>query len=136
MKPSEDSSFQPNRSPSDPQSSNIVPQEQEEEFARSLMEVERSLSAIQERYAQVQRDQKRQQELKNRFDEVRQDAKRHQSQELKAQLEQIKQQLEVLEITLESSLFTWSSLKEPFWQAVRFGGIGIVIGWLLKSCSG
>jgi len=114
---------------SDPRGS----QDNEQEFVQALAEVERSLMALKERYAEVQRDQKRQAELKHRYEEVRQDRSRVRSQELKAQLQQIKQQLEMLEINLESSLFSWSSLKEPFWMAVRFAGIGLIIGWLLKS---
>jgi len=125
---------QSNRSPSDPGTRNA--QEDEQELARSLEEVDRSLQALKERYAQVQRDRQRQKELQHRYEEVRQDLRRERSQQLIAELQQIKQQLEMLEVSLESSLFSFSSLREPFWQAVRFAGIGIAIGWLLKSCAG
>jgi len=54
---------------------------------------------------------------------------------LKVELRQIKEQLEAIEINLESQLFSLGSLKEPFWQAVRFGGLGVVVGWILKSCA-
>ncbi|MBD2185372.1 DUF2203 domain-containing protein [Planktothrix sp. FACHB-1355] len=108
----------------------------EREFVQGLEEVERSLQALQERYAQVQQDKQRQAELKHRYEDVRQELRTNRSPQLKAELQQIQQQLEILEVNLESSLFSWSSLKEPFWMAVRFGGIGIAIGWLLKSCSG
>lgn len=132
MKPPEESS-NPDRSPVDPQTSKA--EEDEQEFARSLAEVDISLQTLKERYAQVQRDRLRQQELQHRYEEVRQDLRRQRSRQLQAELQQIKQQLETLELSLESSLFSFSSLKEPFWQAVRFAGIGIVIGWLLKSCA-
>lgn len=125
---------QSNRSPSDPRTRNA--QEDEQELARSLEEVDRSLQALKERYAQVQRDRQRQKELQHRYEEVRQDLRRERSPQLIAELQQIKQQLEMLEVSLESSLFSFSSLREPFWQAVRFAGIGIAIGWLLKSCAG
>ncbi|MFB2835140.1 DUF2203 domain-containing protein [Floridanema evergladense] len=105
------------------------------EFEQALAQVERSLTALKERYAQVQRDRQRQAELKHRYEEVRQDRSMARSQQMKTQLKQIQQELETLEVNLESSLFSWSSLKEPFWMAVRFAGIGIVIGWLLKSCA-
>lgn len=108
----------------------------EREFVQGLEEVERSLQALKERYAQVQQDKQRQAELKHRYEDVRQELRTNRSPQLKAELQQIQQQLEILEVNLESSLFSWSSLKEPFWMAVRFGGIGIAIGWLLKSCSG
>jgi len=107
----------------------------EPDFEQALAQVERSLTALKERYAEVQRDRQRQAELKHRYEEVRQDRSMARSQQMKAQLKRIEQELETLEVNLESSLFSWSSLKEPFWMAVRFAGIGIIIGWLLKSCA-
>lgn len=127
MKPPEE------RSQRDPQSSSV---DRDREFAQGLEEVERSLIALKERYTQVQQDQARQAELQHRYEEVRQDKRSRRSQELQAELRRIKQEVEVLEVNLESSLFSWSSLKEPFWMAVRFGGIGIGIGWLLKYIAG
>ena len=56
--------------------------------------------------------------------------------ELQRQLQEISDRLEQLEADLESRLLSWSSLREPFWQIVRFGGIGVVIGVILKSCAG
>lgn len=56
--------------------------------------------------------------------------------ELHRQLQEIGDRLEQLEADLESRLLSWSSLREPFWQIVRFGGIGVVIGVILKSCAG
>ncbi|MFB2893818.1 DUF2203 domain-containing protein [Aerosakkonemataceae cyanobacterium BLCC-F50] len=126
MKPSEE----PSASSDTPGSGNS-----ELEFEQALAQVERSLTALKERLAQVQRDRQRQAELKHRYEEVRQDRSMGRSQQMKTQLKQIQQELETLEVNLESSLFSWSSLKEPFWMAVRFAGIGIVIGWLLKSCA-
>ncbi len=56
--------------------------------------------------------------------------------ELQEQLQTIGDRLEQVEAELESRLIAWSSLREPFWQIVRFGGLGIVIGVILKSCTG
>ncbi|MGM3306737.1 hypothetical protein ACSQ6I_12320 [Anabaena sp. WFMT] len=107
---------------------------QQPDFEQELEEVETSLRLLKERYAQVQRDQQQkaqwQQELKN----LKQNKK--QPPEIKSELKRIQKQLEALELNLESQLFSWNSLKKPFWQAVRFGGLGIIIGWLLKSCAG
>ena len=111
-------------------------QDGEQEFVQGLAEVERSLATLKERYAQIQRDHARQAELQHRYEDVRQAQRRDRSPELQAELKQIKQQLDILEVNLESSLFSWSTLKEPFWMAVRFGGIGIIMGWLLKSLIG
>ncbi|HLO87821.1 MAG TPA: hypothetical protein VK203_22825 [Nostocaceae cyanobacterium] len=113
------------------QSQPSSPQESEEpDFEQELDELERSLLILKDRYAQVQRDQQQkalwQQELK----ELKQN--RNQSPEIKAELKRLQTQLEALELHLESQLLTW----KPFWQAVRFGGLGIIIGWLLKSSVG
>ncbi|MBO3461413.1 hypothetical protein G7B40_014640 [Aetokthonos hydrillicola Thurmond2011] len=101
----------------------------EQDFAQDLLEAERSLIALKERYAQVQADKSLQTELQQRLKNIR----HSHLPEMKAELRQIKQQLELLEVSLESQLFSWSSVKKPFWQAVRFGGLGVIIGWVLKS---
>lgn len=112
------------------------------EFQRSLQEVERSLDTLKVRYAQIQRDRHRQQELQHRREDVRQQLRQNRGSDpsrlpqLKEELRQIQAQLETIELNLESELFSFGSLKEPFWQAVRFGGLGIVVGWILKSCAG
>lgn len=49
------------------------------------------------------------------------------------EISQLQSRLADLEMQLESSVFDWRSLREPFWQAVRFGGLGIIIGWVLRS---
>jgi hypothetical protein len=104
------------------------------DFEQELEEVETSLRFLKDRYAQVQKDQQQkaqwQQELKN----LKQN--RNQTPEMKAELTRLQQQLEAIEIGLESQLFSWVTLKRPFWQAVRFGGLGVIIGWLLKSWVG
>ena len=104
------------------------------DFAQELEEVETSLRFLKDRYTQVQNDQQQhaqwQQELKN----LKQNRK--QTPEIKNELSRLQKQLETLEINLESQLFSWSSLKRPFWQAIRFGGLGVIIGWLLKSWVG
>ncbi|WP_017306883.1 hypothetical protein [Spirulina subsalsa] len=106
----------------------------EEEFNTALAQVEQSLQDLKQRRQQVQQDsdtlkdlQQQQQALKG------QKLPKHHP--LKTELEQIEEQIHLLEVQLESRLFRWQSLQEPFWQAVRFGGLGIVLGWLLKSCT-
>lgn len=107
-----------------------------DEFEQALLEVEHSLQALQERYQQVQQDRRRQAELQQRRERIRKDlGQTRNRQMLRDELNRIKEQLETIELNLESRLF-WGSLKEPFWQAVRFGGLGVVLGWLLKSCAG
>ncbi|NEP40489.1 MAG: DUF2203 domain-containing protein [Okeania sp. SIO2G4] len=108
----------------------------ETDFGQALAEVDRSFAALKERYSQVQYYQRRKAELKHRLEEVRPEVRRQKTNELREELQRIQTELETIELNLESSLFGWNSIKEPFWQAVRFGGLGIAIGWLLKSCAG
>jgi hypothetical protein len=107
---------------------------QEPDFEQDLAQVERSLLCLKERYHQVISDQQQKAEWQQRQQELKDN--KPQTPEIKAELKQIQKQLEVLEINLESQLFSWRSLKKPFWQAVRFGGMGVIIGWILKSCAG
>ena len=47
------------------------------------------------------------------------------------QIEVAQLQAEVtdFELDLASRVLSWQHLREPFWQAARFGGIGVLIGW-------
>lgn len=107
---------------------------QEPDFQQELQDVESALIALKERYNQVQSDREKKAQWQQRRDELQQN--KHKTPEIKAELKQIQQQLEALELNLESQLFSWRSLKKPFWQVVRFGGMGVIIGWILKSCAG
>jgi cobalamin-dependent methionine synthase I len=123
----------PAQSPDHPESAAI-------DLEQQLREVEQSLLLLKARYAQVQTDQTHQQELQQRKEQVERQLQHprsnsHQA-ELKAELKRIRQQLEDLEVSLESKLFSWSGLKEVFWQALRFGGVGVIIGWILRSIAG
>jgi len=126
--------MKPPQEPDLPDSSRV---DQVQEFSFLLEEAERSLIALKQRYAQVQHDWQQQAELQQRLKQVKKQLRKPQVPiALKVELRQIKEQLEAIEINLESQLFTWSSLKEPFWQAVRFGGLGVVVGWIIKSYAG
>ena len=108
----------------------------ETELTKALADIEHNLVAVKERYSQIQYYQKRKAELQYRLEEVRPEVHRQKTDKLREELQQIQKELETIELNLESSLFGWNAIKKPFWQAVRFGGLGIVIGWLLKSCTG
>ncbi|MCP6759198.1 MAG: hypothetical protein NHB32_10630 [Fischerella sp. CENA71] len=120
---------QPQKPSEPPQGDN-----QELDFEQELLEVERALVALKERHQQVLRDRRQQKQLQYKLYKLSQD--KNPTPEIEAELRQIQQQLEVLEVCLESQLFSWSSFREPFWQAIRFGGLGVIIGWILKSCAG
>lgn len=49
------------------------------------------------------------------------------------ELAQMQDRIEALKVTLESHLLSWREIQEPFWQIVRFGGLGLVIGWFLHD---
>jgi formylmethanofuran dehydrogenase subunit E len=104
------------------------------DFEQELEEVETSLRFLKDRYAQVQKDQQQKAQWQQESKNLKQN--RQQTPEMKAELTRLQKQLEAIEINLESQLFSWTSLKRPFWQAVRFGGLGVIIGWLLKSWVG
>ncbi|MGK7954093.1 MAG: hypothetical protein AB4063_02305 [Crocosphaera sp.] len=113
----------------------------DEEFETALMEVERSLLKLKERYKEVQQAQKQKLDLEERLS--------IQSPQDTAEVQRIEEELQQLTITLESNLLTESEVKtllwevirqgllgEVFWQVVRFGGLGILLGWLLKTWAG
>ncbi len=118
------------------QPSELNREEQENELVQAIAAVERSLAAIKERYTQIQVDRQRQAELRHRREDVRESVRQNPLPQLKKELREIEQELETIELNLESSLFSWVSIKQPFWQAVRFGGLGILLGWILKSYAG
>lgn len=112
------------------------------DFAEALQEIEQSLGNLKQRYLEVEQNQALQSQLREREAELKKELRRTPSYErsrrqpLRDELRHIQAQIDTIELNLESQLLSFSSLKEPFWQAVRFGGLGIVIGWILKSCAG
>jgi type II secretory pathway component PulJ len=119
------------------------------EFEQALMEAERSLLSLKQRYERIRHDTQRQEELQKREEQLQKEWRSSPSPALEKELRQIKEQLQELEITLESALLSdrhlkalfWQGLRngligEVFWQIVRFGGLGIAIGWLLRSYAG
>lgn len=105
-----------------------------QEFEEAIANVETSLESLKQRYHQVSEDEMKKEELENRKKELKLQQKNNTNREpIKTELHYIEKELEELEIRLESKLFTWSALSEPFWQAVRFVGIGVVIGWILRG---
>jgi hypothetical protein len=112
-----------------------VPPNPHLEFEQSLQAVERSLQDLKERHLQIQRDQSQQAVLETRLQQLQGQPNQGKSSELQVELRKIEQQLEELEVSLESRLFSWAGFKEVFWQAARFGGLGIVVGWSLAFYS-
>lgn len=129
-----------------------------------LQETKALLEEVEQRFLQVRRDALLQQELKTEREQIRSQIDNNNShksklgripdhkhgrvpannannyantskEELLKQLQEIGDRLEQVEANLESRLLSWSSFREPFWQIVRFGGLGIIIGIVLRSCA-
>lgn len=115
------------------QDSNRLDREQQD-ISVALVEVERAFSKLKKRIVQVERDTQLRSQLKRQKQDLKQQHHNKTiSEPIKAELRRIEQELETIEQNLESRLLKWKDIIEPFWQAVRFGGAGIIIGWILKS---
>ncbi len=134
---------------SSPGSEPNQPDTGEDEFEQALLGVERNLQSLKGRYEQVQRDLQRQAQLQQRLKQLKQEWRSTQLPQMQGELRQIEAQLKELEVNLESRLLSDSNLLtlfwqawrggiigEAFWQAVRFGGLGVTVGWILRSCAG
>jgi hypothetical protein len=109
--------------------------DEEQDIGQALIDAERALEALKERYIQVSADQQRLQDAQQELRRAQQQENQRSSPALRADIKHLKTQIDELELALESRLFSWRGLKESFWQAVRFGLLGVVVGWLLKSCT-
>jgi uncharacterized membrane protein YccC len=129
--------------------SSEIPNIREIEFEQTLSTIERSLLALKERYGVVQTAEIERENLTKHRQEIEAQWQENQLPELEQELQHIDEQLQELSVTLESHLLSepalqdlfWKGLRqgilgEAFWQIVRFGGVGLVLGWLLKSWAG
>lgn len=98
-----------------------------------IINLEASLEKVKQRYQQIKIDSAKRDELIIEKKAVEEELANNHQDSLKSELNYIKNELAEIEVRLESDLFKWSNLSEPFWQAVRFLGIGIVIGWILNN---
>ena len=97
------------------------------DFATALEETTKDFEALRQRYADVreaflQRSQAQAQLTQGHLP--------------KAELKRLQKQIAALEETLENQLLSWNNLKEPFWQVLRFVGLGLVMGWFLRGWLG
>jgi TolA-binding protein len=119
-------------SPPDP---SFPPTDSSSEWESQLQELEKALQTLKARYSQIQQDTQLRDELRQRQQYLKTQRHRRRDPQLPSELKQIADRLAELEVNLESTLVSWETFREPFWQAVRFGGLGIVMGWVLKSCT-
>ncbi len=112
--------------PSDSAPLPIVPNS--DEIGTALLELEKTLAEFRDRYDQVQADEA----LRDQLQTQHQYLKTNQP-ELKAELTKLAAELDEIEMRLESQLVSWLGLREYFWQIVRFGGMGVLVGWGLAT---
>ncbi|MGD1857947.1 MAG: hypothetical protein ACFB2W_27235 [Leptolyngbyaceae cyanobacterium] len=97
------------------------------DFATALEETTKDFDALLQRYREVQ------DAFAQRTDARAKITQGHLPQ---AELNRLKKQIATLEETLENQLMSWNNLKEPFWQVLRFVGLGLVLGWFLRGWFG
>jgi chorismate mutase len=111
---------------------NTHPVDETVEFDREIAELEQKISSIKQRQVEIELAEREQVVLTRQRNELKQKGSNHP--DAKQELELIRSRLTELDLTLESRLLNeWKLMWEPFWQAVRFGGLGIIIGWVLAS---
>ncbi len=109
-------------------------EDNENDLELGLLKVERSLAALKQRIVKIKEDSQTRDLLQQKQKKLKQQQKNNNTKEqIKTELALIEQELETIERNLESRLLKWKDLVEPFWQALRFGGAGIIIGWILKT---
>ncbi|NEO87419.1 MAG: DUF2203 domain-containing protein [Spirulina sp. SIO3F2] len=112
-----------------PSPADDAPAEDWNEIETAIAALETQLSDLKGRFSQVQQDQTHLAQLKTH----RQHLKDTQPPAWKTELRHLNSEIEALELNLESKLIDWQSFRQPFWQIVRFGGLGLVLGWILHA---
>ena len=111
-----------------------------DDIATQIQQLEQDLQEIKQRLELVRQSQIDRTVFEIQQDKLKADLGKTQNSQdqadLKAQIAQIQTQIEIAEVEIESRLVSWQSFREPFWQIVRFGGLGILLGVLIKSCAG
>jgi predicted RNase H-like nuclease (RuvC/YqgF family) len=111
---------------------NATPINETMDFDLQIAELERSISKLKDRQAEVELAERERVVLERQSNELKH--KGSKNPEVKQELAQIRSRIEQLDLTLESRLLNeWKLMWEPFWQAVRFGGLGIAIGWFIST---
>jgi seryl-tRNA synthetase len=107
---------------------NATPVDETIEFDREIAELEQAISTLKHRQAEIELAQSERVVLERQRNELKHQGSKHP--QVQQELQSIRSRLEELNFLLESRLL---NLWEPFWQAVRFGGLGIAIGWFIST---
>ncbi len=105
---------------------NATPMSEPIEFEREIAQLEREIAALKHRHLDIELAQRERVVLHRRATELKLHGTK--SPTVQQELQQIRSKLAELDLILESQLL---NLWEPFWQAVRFGGLGMILGWML-----
>jgi chromosome segregation ATPase len=111
------------------------------EIEKTLDELEESLFSLREAYVQSRQDEQQQGELRQQRRELKRKGKKEASKNdkkdpIKTELRSIERQMVDLDNKIASRFIDITIFKDQFWQIVRFAGLGIVIGWVLKTVAG
>jgi hypothetical protein len=105
-----------------------------DEIGTEIQDLERLLVDLRDRYEQIQVDEPLRSQLQAQITAQKQiPATPDQKANLKVELAKLTDQLDEVEMRLESRLVSWLGLREYFWQIVRFGGFGLLLGWGLTT---
>jgi hypothetical protein len=111
---------------------NANPLDQTLDFDLEIAELESAIVMLKQRHAEIELAERERVVLERQSNELKH--KGSKQPEIKQELQQIRSRIEQLDLTLESHLLDeWKLMWEPFWQAVRFGGLGIAIGWFIST---
>ena len=107
---------------------NANPVNETMDFDREIAELETAISTLRHRQADIELAERERVVLERQRNELKSRGVKYP--EAKQELQMIRSRLEELDLILESRLL---NMWEPFWQAVRFGGLGIAIGWFIST---
>jgi chorismate mutase len=107
---------------------NATPVDEMLDFDREIVELEQAIAAVKQRQIEIELAKRERVVLERQRNELKH--KGSKQPEVKQELAQIRSRVEELDLLLESRLL---NMWEPFWQAVRFGGLGIAIGWFIST---
>ncbi|MEO1590345.1 MAG: hypothetical protein AAFU71_03520 [Cyanobacteria bacterium J06632_22] len=97
------------------------------QFETALKETAKDFLALRDRYFEVKKAARRRADLQAQFDPATLPA---------AERQRLQKQIDALEETLEGKILAWEMVKEPFWQALRFWGLGLLLGWFIRGWVG
>jgi D-ribose pyranose/furanose isomerase RbsD len=112
-----------------PTAESLIVEAPESEVFAELKSIELEVDRLVERYAQVAPIVR--EELASRRKVLK---SRASSPEVKQELQLVEDHITKLDKELQSQLVTMEVFRgEAFWSAVRFGGLGLLVGWGLKA---